>query len=144
MTAAMAEPVHRHRFTLLIQGRVPPSENQMRRKYAHEWAYKKLREGWEADLKIALGSAIAADECKAFALECKKNKIPIRVEITAFRGQRGKLLDPDNADSGRKVVFDALRNIGFLWDDTANAVDAVPVKQIRAARNSDRTLIYLD
>jgi len=99
---------------------VPPSPNVMRRKYRSPLAYRRLRQLWETNLFHATGSAALSQKLKQQA-EAKN-----AVAITVYHK---KPYDPDNLTGSAKVVLDALRNIGFIKDDSARYI-ALTVEQV--------------
>lgn len=96
--------------------RIPPSGNEMRRKYRTVFAYRDLRLLWEHDLGYATGDAFANQQLRMQAQQCPK----LKVSITVFRA---KELDRDNAMAGIKPVLDALKNLKFIADDSPERLE---------------------
>jgi hypothetical protein len=98
--------------------RIPPSGNEMRRKYRTIFAYRDLRLLWEHDLRYCTGHAMYIAQLKMQAEKHRK----LRVEVTVFRP---KMLDADNHMAGLKPVLDGLKQIGFIADDCADRIELV-------------------
>lgn len=114
---------------------VPPSPNELRRKYRNPFAYKKLREAWERSLAYAVPSA-----GEVFALRRLAAAGRVRVKVTVFHPGT---YDPDNIVGCLKPVLDALKNIRFLTDDSREWLELLPVEQYRATRSQAQTVIDL-
>jgi hypothetical protein len=109
---------------------VPPSGNELRRKYRTVFAYRDLRMAWEKALKYCTGSAQITKEFVRQAdtaqIECRK----LRVEIEVHRA---KVLDADNCMSGLKPVLDALFNVDFIGSDAPDFLE-LPLPRIVISR----------
>lgn len=101
-------------FTLEIP-MIPPSPNEIKRKYRHPKVYMNLRKTWEQSIFISTGSASRAQEIKQIAQETPCMIVRIRIH------HRGSY-DPDNLTGSVKVILDAMRNIGFLRNDRAKDI----------------------
>lgn len=103
---------------------VPPSPNELRRKYRNPHAYKRLREQWEHDLHYGVSCSRHRQELREHAQQGR-----LQVEITVYHA---RAYDPDNLQGCQKVVLDALVNIGFLADDSIQKLHLLPARQIRS------------
>ncbi|MCI0659022.1 MAG: hypothetical protein L0170_18365 [Acidobacteria bacterium] len=109
----------------VIPRRVPPSANQLRgKKYRHPNDYQRLRQTWEWEVAAALSAVERA------LLKAEAEKHCIRVKITIVRRSE---LDYDNLVGGCKPVVDALKNVGFLKDDSPRWAR---VEYYQAAKNT--------
>jgi hypothetical protein len=115
---------------------VPPSPNELRRKYRNVHAYQKLREAWERSLAYCVPSAAEQQALRHMASASR-----MRVKITVFNS---RLYDPDNLIGSLKPVLDALKNVRFLKDDNADWLELAPVEQYRAKREQQQTVIDLE
>jgi hypothetical protein len=105
---------------------VPPSGNELRRKYRTVFAYRDLRMAWEKALVICTGSAIETNRFRNQML----TRYPtgqLKVEITVHRA---KILDADNCMAGIKPLLDALVRVDFVRDDSPEAIDVPLPKQV--------------
>lgn len=118
---------------------VPPSPNEMRRKYRHPKVYMHLRKVWETSLAAAAGSS---DNVRAIREMAKIHKVRVQIIMT-FGGKR-KGYDPDNVQGSQKVVLDALKNIGFLFDDSKKHIDLLPPRQVDGEHFTTDTLVILE
>ena len=106
---------------------VPPSHNELRRKYRHPLAYMRLRKLWEHNLAYGVLCARHRREL----MDLAKLGQRMRVEVTVFNN---KILDDDNISAGLKPVLDGLKNIGYIQDDSPPFLElALPVKQHKSA-----------
>lgn len=127
------------RFQLSVP-MVPPSPNEMRRKYRHPKVYMNLRKVWETSLAAAAGSS---EKLRAIR-EAVASSPKMRVQIIITQGGGRKGYDPDNVQGSQKVVLDALKNIGFLRDDSAKHIQLFPPKQIVGDHFTTDTLVLLE
>lgn len=102
---------------------IPPSLNVLKRKYRNVHAYANLRKVWEAGIFLSTGSALKSSAIRAMVKTSKKLKVTIVIQ---HHGQ----YDKDNLYGSAKVVLDAMKNIGFLIDDSNDHIDLV-VSQVR-------------
>ena len=101
---------------------VPPSPNELRRKYRHPHAYRKLRKLWEAELLYGASCSRHRNELIALA-----EKSIVTVQITVHHTHA---FDMDNLMGAQKVILDALRNIHFLANDDAKHLQLLPPEQV--------------
>jgi Holliday junction resolvase RusA-like endonuclease len=106
----MSEPV----ISLTIP-MLPIGPNGSRGLLRSHWsARSRHRKEWETMIGCALrmqGDFTPAQERAGWNLKRRA-----RVEITQYRP---RLLDPDNATAAVKVVLDACRRLGLIYDDAA-------------------------
>lgn len=94
--------------------RVPKSINSV----GQHWGWRHSeKEKWLAH--FAVHKAKAPDD---FAFYHKARRI-IRVRV--FWGKPGVLPDQDNIIAGLKPVIDALKGLGFIWDDSPEWVEVI-------------------
>jgi Holliday junction resolvase RusA-like endonuclease len=115
---------------------IPPSPNELRRKYRNPLAYKRLRESWEHSLAYAVPSA-----SDRVALVSTGRNRKVRVKITLFHS--GKY-DPDNLIGACKPVLDALKNIHYIRDDSDQWLDFALPEQFYSSRGSVQTTIDIE
>ncbi len=108
-------------------GELPPTENQLRRKYRHPHAYRQLRERWTKILQFGSGSAKASRLIREAA-----EQGPMRVKVFIFKR---RFHDQDNADGCRKFILDAARDnrVRYLTDDNQQWLASATVTQIKSA-----------
>jgi Holliday junction resolvase RusA-like endonuclease len=114
---------------------VPPSPNELRRKYRHVHAYKDLRNEWE--------------RCIWYLIERRDKKLLLdaaltyrmRVRITIFHTGR---YDPDNLRGSQKPVLDALKNLGFIHDDSEKWIQLEEPVQILVSAVDEHTVIEIE
>lgn len=90
---------------------VPPSPNELRRKYRSPSAYKALRTSWENSL--AYGCQGTEEKLHWIREARLAKRVMVRVCLYHRR-----LYDPDNLVGSLKPVLDALVNIGYLKGDS--------------------------
>lgn len=97
-------------ISFTIPGAVPPSGNELRRKYRHWAAYARLREQWVDWVFAAfLGTDVYLSEMPG------QTKERARVSIHVCRSRE---LDEDNLTAGLKPLYDALKKCGFIVNDS--------------------------
>ena len=112
---------------------IPPSMNMLMRMH---WAQRKrLR----SQLQWELTAALAETGRKLPPLLYGKTAPKRRVTITTFRPRR---LDPDNAAGGCKVLLDAMRDIGFIRNDSPRWLELVVNQHIEKC--DCRTEIHIE
>lgn len=94
---------------------VPPSPNVLRRKYRSVFAYMNLRKDWERALYWGTGGSRHVREQQTRA---KVDRMHVQIHLA-----HKKFYDPDNLPGSVKVVLDALKNIGFIKDDSAEHIE---------------------
>jgi hypothetical protein len=92
---------------------VPPSANELRREYRHWAVYRDLREKWTWLLQAELVWLRLS-----FVRELRPK---MSVNITIYRPRR---LDDDNARGGCKPVWDAMKDIGLIRNDSLKWLDS--------------------
>src|SRR3990167_4253756 len=102
-----------------------PSPNELRRRYRHWAAYKRLREDWEQRLFLA----VPGRQRRAWLRMVVEKRPRVRVEVTVFRKRP---LDPDNLTGSLKPVLDGMKNLGLIVDDSKEWIELGPTKQERA------------
>lgn len=104
---------------------VPPSPNVLKRKYRDPHAYKALRDQWEHDLAFGVSSS---REKLELMTQARRGKV--RLDITVHHPG---VYDPDNLVGSLKPVLDALRNVGYIFNDTPMWME-FHVEQIKTTR----------
>ena len=98
--------------TILVMA-VPPSHNQLRRKYRHWAVYKKLKAQWMKDIHYG-----ASNPNNRLAIAKLPEKRYVRILI-----QHKRLFDVDNAYASCKPILDAMVELGYLKDDSPDFLD---------------------
>lgn len=127
------------KFEIVIPGAVPPSGNEMRRKYRHWAAYRDLRESWR---QWIYNAGLAQENTLNFLAgrDHKKAKVSIHVAHN-----RARLLDDDNLSDGLKPVYDSLRRCGFIVNDSMRWMTRVPPTQERVKDSAQvKTVITIE
>ena len=114
-----------------------PSPNELRRRYRHWAAYKRLREDWEQRLFLA----VPGRQRRAWLRMVVEKRPRVRVEVTVFRKRP---LDPDNLTGSLKPVLDGMKNLGLIVDDSKEWIELGPTKQERARGMREATVIELE
>lgn len=104
------------------------SGNELRRKYRHWAAYKRLLQEWEWRLAGALPKSRRWQH---------RDRV-FRVTITSYRR---RLLDPDNLVHGCKPVLDAIKRLGLIRDDSPRWLDLEVKQELLAAGDLPHTEI---
>ena len=120
---------------------VPPSGDELRRKYRTVFAYRDLRMAWEKALLICCGSAITRKylQCQALEAHCAYEKLKVAVTI-----YRAKILDDDNCVAGLKPCLDSLEENGFIYSDEPKDIELPrPQQIIEPKRRLRRTVIEI-
>lgn len=99
---------------------VPPSGNVLRRKYRTPLAYASLRNAWERTIMAFLPAGSRPQQNRR-----------MRVMVTI---EHKRLYDRDNAFSGCKPVFDSLKRLGLIVDDSEQWCEQ-HVEQIQSREN---------
>lgn len=115
---------------------IPPSPNELRRKYRNPHAYKRLRERWEHDL--AYGLSGGAHQRKALTSESQTRRMAVQVTL-----YHARLFDADNLTGALKPVLDALVRIHYLKDDGPAWLHLLPTQQVQCPRKHARTVIRI-
>jgi len=102
---------------------VPPSPNELRRKYRHPHAYRKLRKQWEHDLFYGVSCSRHRNELFA----CAKTVEKMCVQITVYHT---RTYDEDNLQGCQKPILDALKNLGFIANDSIQKLLLMPALQV--------------
>jgi Holliday junction resolvase RusA-like endonuclease len=66
---------------------------------------------------------------------------PVHIDITRCVAGRGKMMDPDNLVGSVKLLIDALRECGILYDDTPECV-SIQVNQKWSKQKCTRVAFY--
>ena len=101
---------------------IPPSGNEMRRKYRTPHAYKRLRDCWQRTIWAFLEPGKRRTAC----LEAK-----MRVTVTI---EHARLYDADNAISGCKPLLDSLTRLVLIRDDSPEWIE-LHVEQVKSREN---------
>jgi hypothetical protein len=100
---------------------LPPSGNEMRRKYRHPFAYRDLRAAWERTIRAFLepgsGSRMNAGR---------------RMRVTVIIEHK-RLYDADNAISGLKPLLDSLKLLSLIYDDSPRFME-LEVAQVKGKK----------
>jgi hypothetical protein len=114
---------------------VPPSPNELRRKYKSPYAYKKLRESWEWGL-VCAAAPHHRDELRKQAQRPGK----LWVQITVHHN---RVTDEDNLVGSQKPVLDALVRTGYLANDSPDRLQLLPAEQVKCKKTEARTVIKI-
>lgn len=108
---------------------IPPSGNEMRRKYRTVFAYRDLRMAWEKALVVCSGGTFAANQFRNQTLDSQTggfHRMIVSIEI-----HRPRMLDPDSPMNGIKPVLDALVNVKFLPGDSEKHIEVPRILQVK-------------
>jgi len=114
---------------------VPPSPNVLRRKYWHPHAYRRLRMQWENDLFYGTSCARHRQQIIEWA---KAGKMCVQIIVKHTRS-----FDADNLAGCQKPILDALKNIGFLKDDSAESLELLGPRQQLVRKQDCETLVRI-
>lgn len=111
---------------------VPPSLNKVLRMH---WATKgKLREEWAYVFLTVPSSALRG------LRDAAKAQKRVRMTITLHNARQ---YDRDNAFGACKVIVDAAKAAGLLWDDRPAYLD-LEVLQQKSTRKAKKTVIHME
>ena len=119
-------------YRIKFNGTVPASLNR-----TLNWNYHrktKERKMWADAIFVLLGRRAATDLVKR-----AERKERMRVCITICNSRR---YDDDNARGGCKIIFDAIRSKGLIYDDRQEYLDQ-DVKQEPSSRADRGTIIEI-
>jgi hypothetical protein len=119
-------------YRIVIPGNVPASLNEVLRMSHHE--KKRERSMWEESIYIVLGYGGAK-----FLRSLADQKIRLQVTITIHNSRQ---YDKDNMYGACKIVFDAIKNLGLIYDDRKEFLYA-HVEQEKCARKQKHTVIEI-
>lgn len=115
-------------FTFTIPA-LTPSNNKLVKGRAHWTAYRKMREDWFYLVK--LGS-------QDLDIPPAENMERRRVAVTSYRVS---LLDEDNLEGGMKLLWDAMVDAGYLFDDGPKFLEKETPVQIRVRKKRDEKTV---
>jgi hypothetical protein len=119
-------------YRIKFQGNVPASLNRVMR-WNH---FRKTQERlmWQKAIYALLGRSRAG---YLQGMAC--DKVRMKVTVTICNSRR---YDDDNAHGACKIVFDAMRQIGLIWDDREEFLEQV-VKQEKCPGKLKCTVIEI-
>lgn len=117
--------------------RATPSLNELRgRKYKNPHDYRRLRETWEWEFGCAIRRSIRKEITSSLTSHPR-----MRLLIVC---RRKRLLDPDNLIGGLKPVIDALKNLGLIYDDSGQYLEAPMPTQQKCKKGRAVTIFTLE
>lgn len=119
---------------ILIPGMVPPSPNELWRKYRHPHAYRRLRDSWR---QAIVGMTWPSDRT---TLRNSGQKSRMTVQLTIHNSRR---YDEDNLQGCQKPVLDALKNLGYIHDDSPQWLSLLSPIYLPSTRKAKRTEIQI-
>ena len=128
MTTLEARRIERGKALIVIPS-ITPSNNELIR--MHHFARGRLKDNLIKQLAVAINNS---------GLQVTQMTAPGKraVKITSYR--KG-VLDKDNLVGGMKVLIDAIKDIGLLWDDSPEHMVLIP-RQHKDKKT--RTEIYIE
>jgi hypothetical protein len=119
---------------IVIPGMVPPSPNELRRKYRHPHVYRRLRDTWQ---QAIVGMTWPSDRT---TLRNSGQKSRMIVQLTIHNARR---YDEDNLQGCQKPVLDALKNLGYIRDDSPRWLTLLSPIYLPSTRKGKRTQIQI-
>src|SRR5215469_15577568 len=119
---------------IVIPGMVPPSPNELRRKYRNPHAYKRLRQAWET----AIIYMTPPHDRKFVKESAQISRMMIQLVI-----HNSREYDPDNLQGCQKPVLDALKNLGYIRDDSERWLELLDPIYSPSKRKDKRTEIQI-
>lgn len=110
----------------------PPSGNELRRKYRHPMAYKRLREVWSR----TLWGLISGRDREWLEAEAMLG-VKMRLEVCI---QKRRFFDKDNAYASMKPVLDSLVGLKYLAGDDPGHLDLTVTQE---KLNAKQTRIFI-
>ena len=104
---------------------IPPSINRVLR--MHWQGKRNLLTGWILLIRSAMGPPKKIPQCK------------MRVVVTIHNS---RMYDVDNAWAAVKVIFDAMKVLGLIFDDREQFLEA-EVRQVKTTRTNAHTTIEI-
>ena len=117
---------------ILLPGMVPPSPNELRRKYRNPHVYAKLRDDWQKAILVMT----PLDDRNEMKAKGQKNRMIVQIEI-----HNSRRYDDDNLAGAQKPILDALKNIGFIHDDSPTWLRVLYPIYFRSTRKDKYTEI---
>jgi Holliday junction resolvase RusA-like endonuclease len=117
---------------IVIPGMVPPSPNELRRKYRNPHVYAKLRDTWQQAIFILT----PPDERKYLQTNSAVYRMIVRMIFYNSREY-----DPDNMAGSQKPILDALQNLGYIHNDSQQWLFLLSPTWSPAPRKFSRTEI---
>jgi hypothetical protein len=139
-----------------LELRIPRELESPNRDRGHHWSKKhKVTKGWEDAIAILGGGQLApwkliegeraVKTSRGFALRVTLRKERRRVTITRYVGHKRKLLtDDDNVRYLSKVILDALKRLGLIYDDRREWLEHPEPTQEVSTNGEDYTVIRLE
>lgn len=93
---------------------VPPSPNELRRKYRHWADYGRLRKAWENTIWAL------TDAQQKISLPKPLNGEKVHV---SFHIEHAQLFDPDNLTGSVKPCLDAMVRLNLIRDDSSDYIE---------------------
>lgn len=120
---------------IIIPGVIPPSPNELRRKYRNPHAYARLRQSWEQSIFILTKN----EDRKTLRNAAPNNRMVVKMVF-----YHSRQFDPDNLAGCQKPILDALKRLGYIHDDRAEWLRLEPPRWSPAPRNQSKTEIDID
>jgi Holliday junction resolvase RusA-like endonuclease len=127
-------PVKERRAVKIMVPMVPPSPNELKRKYRNPHAYQRLRNAWRDSM--AYSTTIQE---RTYLQEFAKDTV-MWVQLTIYNSRQ---YDPDNLVGAQKPVLDAMKSLGWIHDDSAKWIELKQPNYIKCSRNLERTEIEI-
>ena len=102
-------------YRIKFEGNVPASLNQVMRWNPHRKRRERLM--WMKAIHALLGGPTMVQ-----LITLARNETRMRVRVTICNPRR---YDKDNAYGACKIVFDAIRNLGLVYDDREEFMDQI-------------------
>mgnify|MGYP000717891661 CR=1 FL=1 len=115
-------------FTFTIPA-LTPSLNKLVKGRTHWAVYRKMKEDWFYLVKLATQD-LEIPPARDFELR--------RVEATSYRVS---LLDQDNLEGGMKLLWDAMVDAGYLYDDGPRFKETGEITQVRVRKRRDEKTV---
>ena len=108
---------------------------------SHDLAYSRnitlVDYGKEVEQEIVVLQEFIEKNPEAIAKEGERRK----VVVTSFRP---RLIDQENCETGLKPVFDALKNLKLIWDDSLRCMEKIVNQEKAHGFPKTRVTIYFD
>jgi len=114
---------------------IPPSPNVTRRRAFSYFVYRDLRKRWVRDI-----FAKTDPRDRRLLIEAAQVQ-KMRVRLTIFHSRD---FDEDNLQACQKPVLDAMRELGYLKDDSRKWLQLERALQVRCTRAEAHTLIEIE
>lgn len=116
----------------IIVPMVPPSANELKRKYRNPHAYARLRDSWEQAIAVLTARA----DRKILLDTSHMNRMIVHVTV-----HNSRMYDSDNLAAAQKPILDSLKRLEYIHDDSDKWAFVLSPTMVQAPRGKGFTEI---